>query len=314
MPREEFVVCVLFTRFANVFSLRRKICMKLRFDRHAAALPLLTFLLVSAPFSVSAQDNGVIPTSKVLVIQREYTKPGKDGAAHQKTEGAFIHALAGAKTAPHYYAATSISGPSRALFLSGYASFAAWEAEHKSIVKDAALDAALDRANAADGDLLSATDLSVWMESDELSLNPGFRVGTRLLEISQFSIRPGHRKEWEELVKLVIGGYKKGVPDAHWGAYEEAYGTPGDRYLIITSLRSGAEIDAEFAEGKQFEAAMGEADMKKMAELESACVESTLTNLFVIDPKMSYPPETFIKAEPDFWKPKAATPAKTTPQ
>jgi len=28
-------------------------------------------------------------------------------------------------------------------------------------------------------------------------------------------------------------------------------------------------------------------------------------NLFEIDPKMSYPPDAFVKADPDFWKPKA---------
>jgi hypothetical protein len=43
--------------------------------------------------------------------------------------------------------------------------------------------------------------------------------------------------------------------------------------------------------------------MKKMAELEAACVESRQTNLFFIDPKMSYPPEAFVKADPDFWTP-----------
>ena len=32
-------------------------------------------------------------------------------------------------------------------------------------------------------------------------------------------------------------------------------------------------------------------------------------NLFQISPKMSYPPESWVKAEPDFWKPKAAVAA-----
>jgi hypothetical protein len=288
--------------------------MKLTFDRHSAALPLLLFLLGSAPLTLSAQEGGVVPAPKLLVIQREYTKPGKDGAAHEKTEGAYIHALAAAKAAARYYAATSLSGPPRALFLSSYPSFAALEAEHKSEDKDAALSAALDRANVADGDLLSGEDESVWLRRDDLSLNPGLRAGARYLEISQFFVRPGHVKEWEELVKLVIGGYKKGVPDAHWGAYEEAYGTPGGGYLVISSLRSAAEIDSEFAGGKQFEEAMGETDMKKMEELEAACVESRVTNLFLIAPKLSHPPEAWIKADPDFWKPKAAAPTKATPQ
>jgi hypothetical protein len=40
------------------------------------------------------------------------------------------------------------------------------------------------------------------------------------------------------------------------------------------------------------------------AALESSCLESQQTNLFQISPKMSYPPESWVKAEPGFWKPK----------
>jgi hypothetical protein len=211
--------------------------------------------------------------------------------------------MAASKTpSPHYYAAVSLSGPSRVLFMSFYSSFAAIEEEHKRMASDVTLSAALDRANVADGDLLTESDSSMWVRRDDLSLNPGFRAGSHLIEISLFHVRPGHYKEWEELAKLVIDGYKKGVPDAHWGAYEEAYGVPGSGFLIITSMKSASEIDGEFASDKQFEAAMGEDGMKKMQELEAACVESRQTNLFVLDPKMSNPPEAILKADPDFWK------------
>ena len=152
--------------------------------------------------------------------------------------------------------------------------------------------------------MLSLTESSVWVQREDLSFNPGFRIGTRLEEITQFRIRPGHRQEWEELVKLVLDGYKKGVPDAHWGAYEEAYGSPGGGFLIISTLRSAAEIDTNFAEGKKFEEAMGEDGMKKMAQLEASCVESVQTNLFRINPKMSYPADAMVQAEPGFWKSK----------
>jgi hypothetical protein len=277
--------------------------MKLPFGCTLAASPLLLSLLVSAPLALSAQESGVVATPKVLVIDREVLKPGRDGAPHQKTEAAFLNAFHSSKTpAPRYYAVVSLSGPSRALFLYAYPSFADIEASHKAIDKDTALSAALDRANVADGDLLTSYDSSTWLRSEDLSLNPGFRAGTHFLEISQFSIRPGHAKQWEELVKMVIDGYKKGIPDAHWGMYEEAYGSPGGSYLAITSMKSASEIDASFASGKQFEAAMGEDGMKKMFELEAACVESRQTNLFLLEPKMSYPPDAMVKADPDFWK------------
>jgi hypothetical protein len=267
--------------------------------RCRAALPLLISLSFSAPFALLAQD--VIPTAKVLVISREFTKPGKDGAPHQMVEGAYPRALAAGKIPNRYYALVSLSGPPRALFFHGYSSFADMAAEGRGASSDSTLSATLDRTNAADGDLLSSKDYSVWVKRDDLSLDPGFRVGARYEEISQFFVRPGHYKEFEELVKLVTDGYKKGVPGAHWGTYEQAYGTAGTVFLVITTIKSATELDAEEAQGKQFEEALGADGMKKMQELEASCVESRQTNLFFIDPKMSYPPEAFVKAEPDFW-------------
>jgi hypothetical protein len=277
--------------------------MKLQFRVLLAACPLLLTLFVSAPLPLSAQENGVLPSPKFLQIDREFVKPGKSGTAHEATEGAFIRALAASKTASsHYTAVVSLSGPSRALFMYSYPSLAAIEAEHKAIDSDPVLSAALDRASLADGELLSEFESSTWAQRPDLSLNPGFRVGSHYEEISQFVVRPGHRKEWEDLVKLVIAGYKKGVPEAHWAMYEEIYGSPGGRYLVITSVKSATDLDNEFASGKKFEDAMGEEGMKKMAALEASCVESAMTNLFWIDPKMSNPSEEMTKADPDFWK------------
>ena len=54
-----------------------------------------------------------------------------------------------------------------------------------------------------------------------------------------------------------------------------------------------------FASGKRFEAAMGEDGMKEVGGSVAVCVESEQSNLFEIDPKMSYPPDAFVKAEPD---------------
>ena len=52
--------------------------------------------------------------------------------------------------------------------------------------------------------------------------------------------------------------------------------------------------------------------MKKLHDLEASALEFTQTNLFQFAPKMSYPRDEWIKADPDFWKPKptAAAPAK----
>jgi hypothetical protein len=267
------------------------------------ALPLLLVGFVSSVTpTVSAQDK-TIPSQKILTIQREFTKPGKEGAAHEKSEAAFAQAMAAAKATDYYYALASLSGRPRVLFVSAYPSFADIEAERKKVNGNASLSAELDRVNEADGDLLAESNSSMWVRRDDLSLNQGFRVGARYEELTQFVVRPGHTGEWDELVKLVIAAYKKGVPDAHWGTYELVYGG-GGTYLVITTLRSGEEIDADFAKDPKFIEALGPDGLKKLEALEASCVESRESNLFRIAPKMSYPPPALVQAEPDFWTPK----------
>jgi hypothetical protein len=262
-----------------------------------AALPLLAMLACSSSTLLFAQD--ILPSAKLLVISREYTKPGKDGAPHQAVEGAYPKALAAGKVPNHYYAAVSLSGPPRVLFFHGYDSYADWAAQRQGT--DPALASTLARTTAADGDLLSSKDYSVWAKRDDLSLNPGFRVGARVEVIIEYRVRPGHAEEFEDLVKLYTQGYE-GVSGMHWGTYEEIYGSPGNTFLVIITHKAAAELDAEDENDKKFADALGADGLKKLAALEASCLESKHADLFSIDPKMSYPNEKMLKADPEFWK------------
>jgi hypothetical protein len=255
-------------------------------------------------------SEGAVPPPKVLVIFREFLKPGKAGMTHEKSESTFVQALARAKWPTHYLALTSMSGRSRALFITPYDSFDAWEKDNRATEKNLALSAALDRAAVADGDLLSDTDQTVAVYSDDYSLRSTIDIAhMRYFEISLYRVRPGHRKDWDELVKLVKTGYEK-VPAVHWAMYEANYGQEGDVYLVFTAMKSASEIDQEPAQGKDFGAALGEDGMKKLHELESSAIEFSQSNLFAFSPKMSYTPEEWIKADPDFWKAKSAAAPK----
>jgi hypothetical protein len=171
------------------------------------------------------------------------------------------------------------------------------------------LSAALDRAYAGDGDLLTETDTAVLALHEEYSLRPQVDIPhMRYFEISLYQVRPGHDKDWEELVKLVTAAYEK-IPETHWTTYECVYGLPGTTYVIFNPLKSASEIDKSFASGKAFEAAMGEAGMRRLGELSAAAIESSQTNLFAFNPRMSYVPEEWVKADPGFWKAKGAAAA-----
>ncbi len=255
----------------------------------------------------AAQDTMGPPP--VLVIQREFLKPGKAGAVHEKSESQFIQAFTAAKWPTAYLAMTSLSGRSRALFMFGYPTFEAWEKDNHAMAKNATLAAAIERSEVVDGELQTEFEQSVYTYNSEGSLHIGSVVHSRYFDITQFKIKEGHHAEWMELVKMYHDGFAN-IPNVNWALYESHYGQDnGGLYLVITKMTSLSEEDQGIGNFKKFSEVMGEKGMKKLEELSASCIEWDQTNLFEFSPKMSYPDPEWIKADP-FWKPKAAAPVK----
>lgn len=286
----------------------------LSFRRAVAGSAVVLTVLCCSLQMLCAQSS--VPTytpSKYMVIQREFTKPGRDGSPHEATEAAYMRAAAMGKAPFHYVAFTSLSGPNRALFVSGYASMEALEAERKAT--SAALQTSLDKAMVSDGDQLDEQDSSVWMVDPDLSQNTnGPRIGSRYMIIREYVVKPGHSAEWEELVKMVRDGYQKADVGAHWSTYRMVFGrSTGPTFLILTSVKSMSELDDMFTSDPKFAQAMGEDGLKRLDALEASCVESSMSNFFAIDPKMSIPTDEMLKAEPEFWRSKTVASAAKKP-
>lgn len=278
------------------------------------ATALATAALASA--AAQEQPSGTMSPPKILTITREFVKPGKAGTIHDKTETAFVQAMVHSKWPTHYLGMNSLSGKSRSLFFTGYESFEAWEKDVAATQKNATLSAGLDRAGVADGELLDSMDAGVFAYNAEYSLNQQAEhatAATRYFEVSVYHVKPGHHKEWDDGLKMVLEAYKKALPDAHWACFASVYGAPEGTYLFIVARKSATEIDADFAHNKDFMAAMGDEGMKKLEELSAASIESSETNLFALNPNMSYVPAEWIKAD-DFWKPKAGNSLAAVPK
>jgi hypothetical protein len=262
-------------------------------------------LAVGGSLFAAAQDMQGPP--KVVTITREFIKPGKSGAIHDKSESRFVAAMAAAKWPTHYFALQSLSGKTRALYLTGYPSFKAWEDDNLATMKNKGLSAELDKDSVADGELLDGMDQFVLYYDDDLSYRPSPTLAqAKLMEITTFHIKPGKGKQWHELAALVIDAHKKAGDSAHWVTFEMAYGGDNE-YVVFSDDKSMADIDTGFAEDKQFRDALGDDGLKKLRELEADCIENTDSELFAINPAQSYPPDEWVKADPDFWKPKPAT-------
>ncbi len=108
---------------------------------------------------------------------------------------------------------------------------------------------------------------------------------------------------------MVKDAQEKAGTSAHWGMYEIAFGAPDGTFIALTGDPSMSAIDVGFSEDKKFREAMGgEEGMRKLDEMFGDAVESSHSELFSVNPKQSYVSDDWIKADPGFWKPKAAMP------
>ena len=274
------------------------------FGSLAAACLLFSGLGFISPSTAAAQDhaNGATTPPNVLVIVREFLKPGKSGAVHEKSEQTFVQAMKQANVQTHYFAVNSLSGKSRALFLLGYDSFADWGKDLNMLAGNSALAQQFDQAQQADGELLTSMDQGVFLYQPDKSVGTLTDLGkVRYWEITRIKVRVGHDEDWDALAKLHDSIYGS-IPNAQWHMYAKRFGqNSGSVWLVFTPLNSLDELDANRAAGKKAWAAVS-ADQKKQAEsLEASTIESIESNLFAVDPKMSYAADNWKKADPGFW-------------
>jgi len=268
---------------------------------------LLGLSLVAASGSLAAAQDQTPPAvsaPKYMQVIVEYTKPGKGGMAHDKTESAFVQAAAKANFPIHYIAFNAMSGKPRALFISHFDSFEAMQTASKVFETNAE---EFDRINEADGELLESINQLFFKYVPEMSFHPhGPNPHARYLEARIVHVRPGHGKEFEDLVKVWIAANDKAGSSNHWGAYRIEYGEQIGSYVFLTTDESMADIDKSEAEAPKFMTALSEADRRDARELRAEAIDTDRFELYAVNPVQSYPPEEFVKADPDFWTPKPA--------
>ncbi len=266
-------------------------------------------LLGTAALCAAAQEPP--PPPRVLQVIREEVKPGK-GPAHEKVEAGWPRAFAKANWPTHYLAMTSMTGPSEAWFLIGFDSFAAWEKDVKSTDGNKALSAEMDRLTEKDGEMISGGRGLVEIYREDLSRNPNVDVSRiRFVRVSTFRVRPGHDKDFTDAVKIVKGAYDKIGSSVSWVTYQVSAGMPSPTFVVWIPMRSLSESDATMAASKALMEAEGEEGQKALSKAASDGYTFIETNIFAVNPKMSYPPKEWVAKDPGFWAPKpAAAPAK----
>jgi len=262
----------------------------------------LSSLFVASALVAAAQATTPPAPPKVLVIQREYLKPGKAGAIHASSEANFVRAVTDAKWATHYIAMDSMSGPTRALFMSGYDSFDAWGKDQETTNANPALSAAIDQASLTDGELLTRYESLVYLYHPEMSLHATVDIShARYWQLQTFHVKPGHDKDWSDLVKIYTDGFAN-LPAANWATYESQFAEDnGGVWVVITPLKNLGEVDNAMADGAKFWTGLSAANQKRVGDLAAASIESSQKNVFAVNPKESYVDPAWVTSAPEIW-------------
>jgi hypothetical protein len=259
--------------------------------------------LVGGATALRAQDEATAPPPKVLVVIREMVKVGK-GAAHAKNEAAWMRAFKATNAPDRYLAATTMSGPSAAMFFLGFDSYAAW-GKADAYDSQPKVEALTGPIAEKDGDYVSEGRQEVATFNEKWSYKPNMNIAEmRYFELDTIRLRPGHDKEWEELIALYQGAAAKMNLDEHDIFYEVHYGAPGGTVLIFTPRKSLADLDTAMGMGKAFQDALGENGRERWSKLLETTVAADSTELLEFSPEMSYPPDEWVKFDPSYWKPK----------
>jgi hypothetical protein len=256
-----------------------------------AALLVPAFLAQAAP----------MPPPPLMMFAREEVKPGR-GGPHAATESAWAKALAKGKSTDFYLGMNALTGPSEALFIMGYRSYADLEAKQNEFDKNPALKQEVETLAEKDGDLLTGTRTFIGALRKDLSYGPPVDIAKmRYFRVRTFRIKPGQTKAFEGGVRMAIEGYTKSHYAASFACYEIAAGMPSGSFILLRPLMSLAELDGMEAAEKAFQEALGEAGVKAMQQVFADAVNGVENQLFAFSPKLSYPGPDTIAGDPAFW-------------
>lgn len=275
--------------------------MKVRLAVKIALCLLVAGPLLSTKPAAAQIPSGVAPPPKYIYLSNIAIKPNMTGTfiANESSE---VQAERAAKAPVNYFGMISITGSPRALYFAGFDSFAAMQKEHEQGMSDAKLQDALKSTDAAEAPALSQTYGSIYKYRDDLSLNPAVDISQmRFFDITLFHVRYGHYEDWEHLVKIYEKAYSS-IANAHWAMFEKLYGEDSDRtFILVTPIKALAEEDQAMMDSDSLPKTVGADQMQLMHEMGSQTVESSESDLFAIVPQISYVPDAWVTASPDFW-------------
>lgn len=262
---------------------------------------LLFAAAVAAVAPLSAQD---LTPPKILQIGFETVKVGK-GMAHERHETGWPLAFDAAKVPVYYFALTPVTGNRDVMYMSGYPSYAAYEAQQEAISKATGLSAKLAALYEKDAEFLDNQRNVIAVHRPEGSAG-GTMQGTdyshvRGWRITTVRVRIGFADEYLQARALQRTAFERaGITNSPRGLYQVTQGVNTPTFLIFRPYVSLAEFDADSATNARVREALTAEERQKVEELTQAAVLTSEMNIYAVAPRQSHMPASY--ATNAFWK------------
>jgi hypothetical protein len=263
-------------------------------------------MVILSGLSVPLMAQTPFKPAPVVEIFRESIKEGR-GAAHEKVETEFAAAFRKANFPAHYVALASISGPGEVWFIQPMASFAISEEYDKAEEKEP-LKSAIAMMDSRDGELRSSSRTLWAVHRPDLSygIDHCNVAKARVVTVGTYRVRLGRDDDFAAGGKQLLDTYAKANIQACLLGYQVVAGAPSGTYLFFGLMESMKDLDGEPERMQKLQNAMGKENFAKFMRGTGDIFISMDEAMFQVKPGMSYPPQSYVDADPAFWKPKAA--------
>jgi len=255
----------------------------------------------------------------VLLITHEEIKPGSMGT-HERSVASYFALWERAKVPGNYrLGLVPVSGDqNEVLYLQGYPSFAAMEADQKAmesaIAASAAYQTELDQLERSTGPLHATQSTAVAVYRADLSYRPLKMedvAKSRYFSIAKIKTNMGQSSSYEDYTKQFNQAREKANLDEHTAVFQVISGSAVGTFLSFSAFKSLTEWDT-FRTGMEArnkaidEALGGEMVVKQRQQLAGQIYAGVTSALYAFNPKISRPAPAFAAVDVAFWAPQAA--------
>lgn len=270
---------------------------------------MLALVVLGSSHAFAQESKAPMGPPNVLMIVREQIKPGT-GSDHTAESHRFTLALRKAKSPWGRIGMVPIAGDeNEVMYIWPFDSFAEVERMNAEMTKwsSGPLKADFDAIAPGPEDLHVSQRDSFAVYRPDLSYGEGVNMAEmRYFAVETFQVRPGMEGQFAVGAKMYMDGMKKGKVDAHYAIFQVISGSDGGIFLVMSPMKSLAEMDKEPANMKAFADALGAEGMKALSKLSSEIFQSTSSRIYAFDGRMSYVSPDWAardKASPAFWNP-----------